>query len=254
MTNKLISLITLVLLVSYQGKSQTQQEILKTAEDFLYATRLGESTLELRQKMKMWKQTEFSDQLNSDTLKLAFWLNIYNALVQDELSKHPELYSKRSRFFKANLIDIAGVKLSLDNIEHGLLRKSSLKFSFGYLHKLFPTKTEKNWRVDKIDPRIHFALNCGASSCPAINWYSPGLINEQLNLASKVYLDQTILIDSVNKTIGIPKLFSWFRGDFGAKSGIGKFICTHYSKSIPENYELVYLEYSWALKLKSFQD
>jgi len=254
MIKKTLPFISLLLLLIMQGKAQTQQEILQTAEDFLYATRLGESTLIFRQNMKMWNQTEFSMQINSDALKLAFWLNIYNAIVQDELAKNPDLYKERSKFFGTNLIEIAGIEMSPDDIEHGILRKSSLKLSLGYLQKLFPSKTEKIWRVDKVDSRIHFALNCGASSCPAINWYSPKLINEQLDLASKVYLDQTVLIDSTNKTIGIPKLFSWFRGDFGGESGTRRFICKYYSKPIPENYDLIYLEYSWSLKLRSFQE
>lgn len=60
-----------------QSKAQTQLDYLRTAENFLYATRVEESTEDSRKSMKIWNEIEFSNQINSDNLKLAFWLNIY---------------------------------------------------------------------------------------------------------------------------------------------------------------------------------
>ncbi|MDO1498916.1 DUF547 domain-containing protein [Winogradskyella maritima] len=45
--------------------------------------------------------------LDTDKKKLAFWINIYNAYIQEILSKSPEKYQDRSNFFKAEQIPIA---------------------------------------------------------------------------------------------------------------------------------------------------
>jgi hypothetical protein len=248
------SYLILFMAVEINSFSQTKEEIDHTSEDFLYQTKVNENTDSLRNSMRLWDYDTFTSALKTDSEKTAFWLNIYNAIVQDELSKRPELYLKRSQFFKKKLVEIAGISLSPDDIEHGILRKSSLKLSLGYLHKLFPNKTEKQWRVNQVDPRIHFALNCGAVSCPAINWYTAAELNTQLNLASESYLSQAIAYNSKTNTLIIPKLFSWFRGDFNGKKGIIKFIQLHLNRDISEFKRIEFAPYNWQLQLKSYKN
>lgn len=48
---------------------------------------------------------------------------------------------------------------------------------------------EKEQRVDKAGYRIHFALNCGAKSCPPIAFYKPRQMDRQLEMATKPYLE-----------------------------------------------------------------
>src|SRR5690606_25809156 len=115
--------------------------------------------------------------LENDDQKLTFWINVYNGMTQFTLFNNPDLYNDRDNFFKEEFIRIANRKLSLDQIEHGLLRRSRNKLSLGYLPKLFVSKFERKNRVDNIDPRIHFALNCGAKSCPPIVIYDESTIN-----------------------------------------------------------------------------
>src|SRR5688500_12888673 len=57
-----------------------------------------------------------------------FWLNIYNTFVQHLLSDKPELFKERARFFSTPYFIIAGEKLSLDDVEHGILRHSRSKY------------------------------------------------------------------------------------------------------------------------------
>ena len=63
--------------------------------------------------------------------------------------------------------------MSLDKIEHGIIRKSKIKYIQGYFSKWFPDKFEKLFRMKKLDNRIHFALNCCTKSCPQIRLYTP---------------------------------------------------------------------------------
>lgn len=78
-----------------------------------------------------------------------------------------------------------------------MLRRSKIKLSYGYLNKWFPARFEKEFRVDRLDPRIHFALNCGARSCPPVAYYTVDQIDEQLQAAMTGHLKAETDYDSV---------------------------------------------------------
>lgn len=62
--------------------------------------------------------------------------------------KDPGKYKNRSLFFGERQISIAGKQLSLDDIEHGILRHSKIKWSLGHLNKWFPSAFEKAQGAD----------------------------------------------------------------------------------------------------------
>ncbi len=178
---------------------------------------------------------------------LAFWCNLYNAGTQHLLETRVALYESRLRavrFFRAPALTVAGHSLSLDDIEHGLLRGRS-KYGLGYLPRVFPDTFEKRHRVEEVDPRIHFALNCGAESCPAIRAYTPEAIDEQLDLATETYLDATVEYDSAANTLRIPMLFRWYRGDFGGKSGIRDLLEAYDSLPADTDPTIAYTSWDW---------
>lgn len=152
---------------------------------------------------------------------LAFWTNCYNAATQLLLAERPGLYEswlRTLRFFRADAVTVAGAALSLDDIEHGLLRgKASL--GLGYLPRLLPGGFERRYRLADPDPRVHFALNCGAASCPAIRSYDADRVDKQLDRATRAYL-QTVEYDADAGVARVPRLFLWYRGDFGGGDGI----------------------------------
>ena len=39
-------------------------------------------------------------------------------------------------------------------------------------------------RAEDFDPRIHFALVCGAKSCPPVRVYEPGIVDDALQMAT----------------------------------------------------------------------
>ncbi|NIS29619.1 MAG: DUF547 domain-containing protein, partial [Actinobacteria bacterium] len=75
--------------------------------------------------------------VDTDPARYAFWLNLYNAWVQRALREDPSRLERRWRFFRAKRVPVAGRKLSLDDLEHGLLRRSQLKLGLGYLTNPF---------------------------------------------------------------------------------------------------------------------
>jgi hypothetical protein len=150
----------------------------------------------------------------------AFWLNIYNAFTALSLRENPAAFRKRGLFFRQRIYRVAGRRLSLDDIEHGLLRASRIKWSMGYLRKPFVARWEKTHRLYRIDFRIHFALNCGAASCPPIAFYESARLDQQLQVAQRVYLRREVSYDTARNTVRVPVLLNWFRADFGGKQGI----------------------------------
>ncbi|MFB6233463.1 MAG: DUF547 domain-containing protein [Haloarculaceae archaeon] len=164
-------------------------------------------------------------QTDRDTA-LAFWLNCYNAGTQRLLDERPALYEsplRMVRFFGARCLTVAGTGLSLDDIEQGILRGRS-KYGLGYLPRLLPDTFEVLYGLDDLDPRIHFALNCGAASCPAIRAYDPDAVDDQLDRATRAYLDSTVEYDPDAGRVRVPRVFLWYRGDFGGAAGIRDFL------------------------------
>lgn len=195
--------------------------------------------------------TALTNQLKDDDQKVAFWINIYNAFIQIFLQENPELYKDRSAFFSTKRIQIAGQKLSFDEIEHGILRKSKIKLSLGYLRKPFPAEWERKLRVNKVDWRIHFALNCGAKSCPPVTIYKSNQLDKQLDFMTKRFLKSTTSFLVEEGVAEVTKLFSWFRADFDGIPGIKK-ILKNYNITPIEPVSLDFSEYQWDLLLDNY--
>ncbi|MDP9046820.1 MAG: DUF547 domain-containing protein, partial [Bacteroidota bacterium] len=105
----------------------------------------------------------------------------------------------------------------------------------------------------KLDYRIHFALNCGAKSCPPIAFYEPEQLDNQLNVAVKTYLKSEATYDNVNNKVAVPALMGWFRGDFGGKKGMLKILIKN--KIIPEGTQptIRFKKYDWSLYLNNYK-
>jgi hypothetical protein len=228
-------------------------DYIEISQNFLYAAKTGDPTKGYIDTLKNAGEDVLANELNNDNKRLAFWLNIYNGFTQVLLKKDPDQYKTRNSFFSSRQIDIAGRYLSLDDIEHGILRHSKVKWSEGYLGKLFPSAFEKKFRVQKLDYRIHFALNCGAKSCPPIAFYEPAGIDRQLTVAVKVYLKGECEYDSVKNEVNVPALMGWFRHDFGGKKNMLKIL--KQNKIIPQESSpaIHFKKYDWSLYLNNYK-
>lgn len=203
------------------------------------------------------------EQLNPDSLKShlkydiqkkAFWINIYNAFIQLKLKEDSSLYESRNSFFSEKDIKIAGEDLSFDQIEHGILRKSAFKLGLGYIKTPFASDFVKDNEVSAIDYRIHFALSCGAISCPSIAILDAKNFDIKINKLSKSFLDNTSDYLKEKDEVSITTLFSWFRGDFGGKDGTLDVLKRY--EIIPDSSEakIEYIDYDWTLSLGNYYD
>ena len=166
----------------------------------------------------------------SSSEEKAFYLNAYNVLViKGIVSNYPTKGPMEiTGFFDKKQYAINGLNLSLNNIENDIVRK---KFS---------------------DARIHFALVCGAKSCPPIQSYAfkPEKLDAQLELVTKQSIQNVLFtkIDLKNKKASVSMLFNWYKDDFiKAKGSVLGFINNYLKTALPANTTIENYTYDWAL-------
>ncbi len=237
----------------FEGSKHTGTTYLQLSMQLMELAKKGETADSIVQQLAIVSPEKLSAELHTDERKKAFWINIYNAYIQVFLRKNPELYEKRGQFFSAKRMSIAGKKLSFDDVEHGIIRGSRAKYTLGLTKKIFVSSYERRFRVQKRDGRIHFALNCGAKSCPPVAIYDAARIDKQLDKGAKMFLEKTSTYDEKNNSVAVTSLFSWFRGDFGWKRGIRKNYLQKYG-IIPKDSRprLQFTTYDWTIDLENF--
>ena len=230
-------------------------EPVAVARELLGAVRDGDPTREYEDALAELGADALARALHSDERRLAFWLNVYNAYAQLLLDRWPGEYERsRRRFFGHEAIPVAGTWLSLDDVEHGILRGSQSSLGLGYLPRLMPSRFERRHRVEARDWRIHFALNCGARSCPPIRVYEVERIDAQLDLATASYLEQEVEYDSERGVARVPRLMLWYRGDFGGGSEIREILQEFGCVPEGESFRVRYQGYDWGRKPGRFVD
>lgn len=180
--------------------------------------------------------------------QIAFLLNAYNALTLASIIEHKPLKASIRDIlgvWKLNRHQVAGQAMTLDHLEHGILRK------------------------DYNEPRIHAALVCAAISCPPLRRepYVGSKLNDQLDDQVRLWLasPQGLVIDPGTGTVAISAIFQWFSEDWNASystdTGFGRhtkqrpvlnFISGYLSPSDQAylrkgDYNLTTLNYDWSL-------
>jgi hypothetical protein len=156
--------------------------------------------------------------LSSDSEKLAFWINLYNFLVLDAVIQLgvKQSVTKVRGFFDRIGYHIGGHFFSAHDIEQGILRANAGHPALP--GPQFPPKSPLvEYTVSRLDFRIHFALNCGAQSCPPIAFYDGDCIHAQLDLAARSFLNSSeVEVDMQKREVALSKILQWFAVDFGA--------------------------------------
>ena len=234
------------------SKKLSSNSLVALSQNFMYAAKRGDETQSFEKQIEALTMEGLKTGLPNDNEKKAFWINLYNGFTQVLLKKNPEAYKDRKTFFTSDQILIAGTRFSLDDMEHGILRRNKVKWSLGYFSKLFPPKKVKELRVNKLDYRIHFALNCGAKSCPPIAFYNPEDIDKQLDLATAAYLNGEAIYNEKENTLGLPAIMGWFRRDFGGKRKMLTLIKKLGIVKENENPNIDFNKYDWDLALNNY--
>ena len=162
--------------------------------------------------------------LDTPPARLAFWINVYNALVLHGIIS---LGVRRTvwevwNFFGRASYRIGGFTFSADEIEHGILRGNRRRI-IPPLRSFARRDPRLAMAITPVDPRIHFAITCGARSCPPIGVYRTAAIDQQLDLATRNFVNQEIALDSQGRII-CSKIFKWYRSDFDTTGGLTDFL------------------------------
>lgn len=168
--------------------------------------------------------------------QLAYWINVYNAYTVKLIVDFYPTKSIRDlgprikiplikdvwhyKFFK-----IAGVEMSLDEVEHGILRK---EFD---------------------EPRIHFAINCASISCPALlnEAFVAERLEAQLSKVAVSFINDPTRNKLSVQVVQLSSIFSWFKGDFTKKGTLIAFLNTYAKVKISPSARITFLDYNWKL-------
>eukprot|EP01138_Halocafeteria_seosinensis_P005117 gb/GECG01005231.1/.p1 GENE.gb/GECG01005231.1/~~gb/GECG01005231.1/.p1 ORF type:complete len:274 (+),score=39.50 gb/GECG01005231.1/:1-822(+) len=163
--------------------------------------------------------------LNLDNLSeqelIAFFINIYNALVIHGYIQYgiPTNTLNRISFFENVSYKIGPYVLSLGDIEHGVMRKNrTAPYSF-FSRKRFSGSDVRMDLVNQIsfDPRVHFALVCGAKSCPPLKVFSGENLDSELSEVGRAFLNDkdNVEYDPATQKLYLNQIFNWYHKDFG---------------------------------------
>jgi hypothetical protein len=254
MVNRFLNHSSVILLLFFLTSPQPKAmgtsivDPISLSEQFLSSIAANQSTSSILENYRQMDAEYLRDQLDTEEKKLVFWINTYNGFIQDFLFNDPSLYGDRGAFFSQKRMVIAGKEMSFDDLEHGIIRSSRWKLSLGYIRNPFAAKHIRMWRTKAPDGRVHFALNCGATSCPPVRIYHIGRLDKQMDESARIYLERTTRIEG--NSVTVTPLMSWFRGDFGGKKGVIKDFLVPYG-IIPEGLDasLSYGDYDWNLEL-----
>jgi hypothetical protein len=158
------------------------------------------------------------DQLDEDE-RLAFWINVYNAYTIQLIVTHHETESIRNINktlgvlqlkgpWSEPIVHAAGRALTLDDVHHGILRK------------LFS------------EPRVHFALACGAIGCPALRneAYTGERLLDQFNDQARRFLRESPTKNHIEgRAAFLSPVLTAYRNDFGpAREDLGRAIAPYF--------------------------
>ncbi len=212
--------------------------------------------------MKQIEQVDPDDFKNwSEDEQMAFWINAYNVItIEGILRNYPIQWGSliaRARFPKNSIrqisgfwdkvfVQVMGTDLTLNDIEHKILRK---KFD---------------------DPRIHFVIVCASIGCPILEnrAYFAEDLEQRLEQSTRNFINnpEKVMLDREKNIIYLSSIFDWYKDDFRAsekgkekfekyrkdEQGVMEFV-TKYCAEAEQKYiiqnqpKIKYLDYDWSL-------
>jgi len=185
----------------------------------------------------------------------AFWLNIFNAVVLRDAAELAAAGSVRAAgaFFERPRLKIGAFGYSLDDIEHGLLRGNVPKYGA----RRAPMRRDDPRLAHMplaYDERMHFAMYSVSRSSPALNAFSAGRLDGELEDATARYLRQHVRVESDGALVVLPRQFYWYAADFGGERSALTFALARLDDEIVDlvdrrrgRVKVRYAEFDWRL-------
>jgi predicted secreted protein len=167
----------------------------------------------------------------SDHEKMAYYINMYNAyIIQFIISKYPVNSVKDISYSGKDIWNIKLVKIG---------------------EKSITLNTLEGLLVAYKDPRIHFAINCGAKSCPRLmnKAFNAKSLDTDLTRMAKIFINDLSQNQIKPKKVAISKIFEWYKLDFTTSTTTLTDFLNKYSKVkiAVDSPKTEYLPYDWSL-------
>ncbi len=172
--------------------------------------------------------------------QMAYWINLYNALTVKTVLAHDPVDSIRDIDISPGLfadgpwdkklIAVEGVELSLNDIEHRILRPI--------------------WK----DGRVHYAVNCASIGCPDLQpkAFRAASLDESLDAAARAYVNDPRGVTVRRNDVVVSKIYDWFIRDFGGNekgvmAHLKRFADPKLKAALDKVGELDEVQYDWSL-------
>lgn len=165
----------------------------------------------------------------SKNQEMAYWINLYNAFtIHSIVEKYPVnsvMDLEGGKVWDKKTIAIDGKSLTLNNIEKDKLLK---RFK---------------------EPRVHFAVNCAAASCPPLlnKAWTEDNIQRYYEKQAKAFINNSDYNSVSAKSIEASQIFNWYASDFGGSDKIIAYFQKYSETSINNNAKVNFKEYDWKL-------
>ena len=170
--------------------------------------------------------------------QFAYWANLYNAAtIRVVLDAWPvrSIRDIRSSLlvagpWKKTVVRVGGVDLSLDDIEHEILRKG--------------------WS----DARVHYAVNCASFSCPNLPlraWRGAGL-GPALDAAARAYVNHSRGVTFNGSSLTVSSIYKWYAADFGGTDArviahLSQYAAAPLAARLGQTSRIAGDDYNWAI-------
>ena len=170
----------------------------------------------------------------------AYWINLYNALTVDVILDHypvksirdidisPGIFSNGP--WDAKLLTVEGEKISLNDIEHRILRPI--------------------WQ----DNRVHYAVNCASLGCPNLQplSFTSQNLDILLEKAARDFINHPRGVSFINSGLQVSSIYFWFQEDFGASENgviqhLRKYLSPENLKKLDGVQKKIRHQYDWSL-------
>ena len=170
----------------------------------------------------------------------AYWINLYNALTVDVILDHypvksirdidisPGIFSNGP--WDAKLLTVEGEKISLNDIEHRILRPI--------------------WQ----DNRVHYAVNCASLGCPNLQplSFTSQNLDILLEKAARDFINHPRGVSFINSGLQVSSIYFWFQEDFGASENgviqhLRKYLSPENLKKLDAVQKKIRHQYDWSL-------
>lgn len=157
----------------------------------------------------------------------AFLINAYNLFViKGIVDKYPVQGPLAIEgFFDKQTFDLRGTEITLNDLERETLAKQ------------FP------------DPRLHFALVCGAMGCPKLASFAfaPKILEDQLDERVRLSINDPSFVKRTEDGLQLSQIFQWYADDFGGKDQVVNYVQKYYNGKIKFGPKYTFYEYDWNL-------